>query len=232
MNKLKKKTVPFTQIPNQLLQDKEITQSAVGLYVFMSSKPDNWNFTIASISRQIHSGQSKIRACLTLLKDKGWIEYIKFKDGTGEYTINFEPSPFVENKHVDKPSVENPHVEFPIMGFSTRISKKDSIVRKIGSKTDCNKPANSKVKKPSLIIAKPAGVSDEVWQAFKEHRKSKKAKITNLVINKIIEQSKLASWTLEDALTETVVRNWVSFKAEWVKSNNFNQQQSKDYKIR
>jgi hypothetical protein len=30
------------------------------------------------------------------------------------------------------------------------------------------------------------------------------------------EQAKLAGWTLENALKETCVRGWQSFKAEWV----------------
>jgi hypothetical protein len=34
----------------------------------------------------------------------------------------------------------------------------------------------------------------------------------------IAEQAKLAGWTLENALKETCVRGWSSFKAEWVKN--------------
>jgi hypothetical protein len=33
----------------------------------------------------------------------------------------------------------------------------------------------------------------------------------------IAEQATLAGWTLENALKETCVRGWSSFKAEWVK---------------
>jgi uncharacterized protein YdaU (DUF1376 family) len=68
-----------------------------------------------------------------------------------------------------------------------------------------------------IKIATPDGVSDSVWQEFVSHRKTKKAKVTELVIENIAEQARLAGWTLEDALKETIVRNWQSFKAEWVK---------------
>ena len=36
------------------------------------------------------------------------------------------------------------------------------------------------------------------------------------MINDIAKQATIAGWTLEDALKETIVRNWQSFKAEWV----------------
>jgi hypothetical protein len=62
----------------------------------------------------------------------------------------------------------------------------------------------------------PEGVSQSVWQDFKELRKLKKAPITHRVINGMQEQADLAGWTLEKAMIECCVRGWQSFKAEWV----------------
>ena len=77
-----------------------------------------------------------------------------------------------------------------------------------------------------LAFPKPESVTQETWDAFVQQRKAKKAQITQLVIDGIGRQAALASWTLEDALKEIVVRNWTSFDAEWVKgkkapSHNF-----------
>ena len=66
-------------------------------------------------------------------------------------------------------------------------------------------------------IEAPAGVTPETWAAFVQQRKTKKAQITQLVLDSIAKQASLASWSLEDALKEIVVRNWTSFNAEWVK---------------
>jgi uncharacterized protein YdaU (DUF1376 family) len=71
-------------------------------------------------------------------------------------------------------------------------------------------------KNTATIVATPNGVSESVWQEFVSHRKAKRAKVTQLVIDKIIEEVNKAGWTLEDALKETIVRNWQSFKADWV----------------
>ena len=56
-----------------------------------------------------------------------------------------------------------------------------------------------------------------VWNSFLEHRKSKKAQVSELVLSTIAKQASEAGWTMEAALTEMVSRGWTGFKAEWVK---------------
>ena len=67
----------------------------------------------------------------------------------------------------------------------------------------------------------PEGVSIEVWDSFVKQRKARKAQITERVMKSIREQAKIAGWTLDNALNEIVVRNWQTFKSDWVavKSN-------------
>jgi uncharacterized protein YdaU (DUF1376 family) len=77
-----------------------------------------------------------------------------------------------------------------------------------------------KTQKKATVVATPEGVSDSVWQEFIAHRKAKKARVTQLVIDGISEQARIAGWSLENALKETIVRNWQSFKADWVKDEN------------
>jgi uncharacterized protein YdaU (DUF1376 family) len=79
---------------------------------------------------------------------------------------------------------------------------------------------NTEHKKKATSVAPPEGVSDSVWQEFVSHRKSKKARVTQLVIDGIQKEATIAGWSLEDALKETIVRNWQSFKADWVKDEN------------
>jgi len=62
----------------------------------------------------------------------------------------------------------------------------------------------------------PDGVSPEVWDSFVKQRKAKKAQITANVLAAIDREAKKAGWSLDAALNEIVVRNWQSFKAEWV----------------
>ena len=61
----------------------------------------------------------------------------------------------------------------------------------------------------------PDGVSQFVWKDFVKHRKTKKAAISELVIKGIQKEADKAGITLEEALSETIIRGWTSFKADW-----------------
>jgi uncharacterized protein YdaU (DUF1376 family) len=75
---------------------------------------------------------------------------------------------------------------------------------------------NQEPKKKATVVAAPIGVSQEVWDSFVKQRKAKRAQVTQLVIDGITKEAEKAGWTLDAALQEIVVRNWQSFKAEWV----------------
>jgi len=82
--------------------------------------------------------------------------------------------------------------------------------------TETETETKKETKKKATVVAKPDGVSQSVWDQFVIHRKEKKASITELVIAGFQKEADKAGWKLEDAFTETIVRNWQSFKADWV----------------
>ena len=82
--------------------------------------------------------------------------------------------------------------------------------------TETEKETETKKEKKATVVATPVGVSQSVWDEFIAHRKAKKAKVTELVVEGIAKEAVKAGWSLEDALKETIVRNWQSFKADWV----------------
>ena len=84
-----------------------------------------------------------------------------------------------------------------------------------GYQDDMLEKRREETKKEKEIEA-PEGVSQQVWDSFVKQRKSKKAQVTDLVINGIKKEADKAGWTMDMALNEIIVRNWVSFKAEWV----------------
>jgi len=106
-----------------------------------------------------------------------------------------------------------------------RKEKSTNRVQSVNDASPNHKPLtiNHKPKKEATVVAPPDGVvvSQSVWDEFIAHRKAKKAKVTQLVIDGIYKEAIKANWTLEDALKETIVRNWQSFKAEWVETKAF-----------
>lgn len=81
---------------------------------------------------------------------------------------------------------------------------------------ETERETETKKEKKATVVAAPEGVLQSVWDEFIAHRKAKKAKVTELVIEGIAKEATKAGWSLEDALKETIVRNWQSFKADWV----------------
>lgn len=125
----------FSVMPNDLLNDSEISLAAKGLYIFMRGKPEGWNFTIRSMTKQLKEGQAAITTALKELKNTGWVKYSKNADGTGVYHIYWSAKP------VATPQPENPSLGNPNLGKSTRISKTDQLVRKIDSNS-CARPSD------------------------------------------------------------------------------------------
>lgn len=74
----------------------------------------------------------------------------------------------------------------------------------------------TKTETVTKTVEAPEGVSQEVWESFVKQRKAKRAQVTQLVIDGITKEAEKAGWPLEAALQEIVVRNWQSFKADWV----------------
>jgi len=84
------------------------------------------------------------------------------------------------------------------------------------TETETETETKTEKKEKATVVATPDGVSQSVWDDFKTLRKAKKAPITQRAVDGIIVEANKAGWSLEQALTECVVRGWQSFKAEWV----------------
>lgn len=208
----------FTQTPSKLACDKEISLAAKGLFAFMQDKPDNWNFTIKSMSKQLKEGESAIRSCLNQLKEFGWVSYEKHHDGTGTYSLNFIPvksnpsdeNPHEENHHMEKPndenpSVENPHVGNPMMGKSSRIKQTDSINRQIAKQTD-GSCAGAKAPAPTTLVfeAYVEGMQQRYGSNITPARNAK----INAMLKKMIDRIGLEAATL-------VARNYPLHQNSW-----------------
>jgi uncharacterized protein YdaU (DUF1376 family) len=80
---------------------------------------------------------------------------------------------------------------------------------------------NHKPKKESAtIVACPPDVSQQIWNDWVALRKSKKAPITQTVLNGAIAEAKILGWTLEKFLAEWCSRGSQGLKAEWIVKPN------------
>jgi uncharacterized protein YdaU (DUF1376 family) len=92
------------------------------------------------------------------------------------------------------------------------------------TETETETETKTETKKKQSKVNTPPNVSDETWSSFVAQRKLAKATLTQTVVNSIQREADKAGWSLEQALSETVIRGWRSFKADWVKDKPVAQQ--------
>ena len=68
-----------------------------------------------------------------------------------------------------------------------------------------------------IIITCPENVSESTWNDFVALRKTKKAPVTNTVIDGISKEATKLGWSLERAMQEMCTQGWQGFKADWLK---------------
>jgi hypothetical protein len=115
MSKLKKFHVPYGMTPNNLLNNKEISLKAKGLFAFMQSKPEDWKFSGKLIATQCKESLDSILSGLKELEDFGYLQREKKITPKGFITTYYLHE-YVDNHNLTdlkNPRVENPVLEFP-----------------------------------------------------------------------------------------------------------------------
>jgi hypothetical protein len=77
--------------------------------------------------------------------------------------------------------------------------------------------SSSKSKEKATVVACPFDVSEQVWNDWVALRKSKKAPITQTVLEGAYTEARKLNWPLEKFLIEWCTRGSQGLKAEWVK---------------
>ncbi|WP_145526088.1 hypothetical protein [Yersinia rohdei] len=74
----------------------------------------------------------------------------------------------------------------------------------------------------------PMAVSTDIWDDYLQHRKAKRAPITQTVVNmlaKELSKAAAAGWSADDALSEAMAAGWQGFKFEWLQNRSRPQSQ-------
>jgi hypothetical protein len=86
MNTFKNKIkANFTALPNSIINDSELSWKAKGIFLYLASKPDDWNFYMEEI--QVHStdGITALRTGIKELIVQGYLERRKITNENGEF---------------------------------------------------------------------------------------------------------------------------------------------------
>lgn len=100
----------FGATPIDLLNKKEISLKAKGLYAFIQSKPDGWNFSVEKIATQTKDGKESIKSAINELEEIGYLLRKSKKDKCGKwvgYEYILEEKPSTGNRLTVKPLTGN-----------------------------------------------------------------------------------------------------------------------------
>lgn len=104
--KLKKKDVGFTQIKNEVLENKKLSLKAKGMFCYLYSKPEDWDFSTERIVKVSSDGSRSTIGAIKELEEAGYLTRKRLKTGKVEYHLTFEPN--VQNAQEEtEPDVQN-----------------------------------------------------------------------------------------------------------------------------
>jgi hypothetical protein len=115
---------PFTRIPNTAI-NSGLSLKALGLLVFMLSKPDGWNFTERGLMSQLDTGRHALATAMAELIERGYVRRTSTADGNMRRWVT---------EVYDVPCFDFPSIELPEHRKTEAVSNKGTEVTNEGSK--------------------------------------------------------------------------------------------------
>ena len=241
----------FTIADNRIMQNSRLSFEARGLYFYMLSLPDGWEFSEARLAKNGGIGLDKCKRILKELFEIGLVkrEFTHNEKGYKKAIYTLFDFTTMENTTAENPSTENPMKENPTNNkeIVTQIKKdnKERILtnnenlKNLDIKENLNFKRNLDIKKEKNIKKEKKSIFDEAlelynqdeklsfsyddWQEWVEYKKARSKNLTILTFKKNLEQLKSFGNLAKEAIDNSISNNWVGlFKPQ----QNINQNQS------
>ena len=79
----------FTIIQNEIINSGKISLKAMGLFLYLKSKPKDWRFSTIRIQNDIKTGLHSIRECIKELEKANLIQRKKTNNKKGQFETNY-----------------------------------------------------------------------------------------------------------------------------------------------
>jgi hypothetical protein len=161
---------PYTVFANELLNDELLSADALGVLVYLVSKPPNWTVMPGKVGERFGCGRDKVYRILADLIDAGYVTSAPARDAAGiirgwKYLVSNEKNPLPENTEVDG---ELPLPEIATSGKSAP-QKKDNL-----KKERDHRPAKLKKDEPY------SEDFQAIWQQYPRTKNTSKSKAWGL----------------------------------------------------
>lgn len=112
---IKKYDKNYTIVSNDVVRDAELSWKAKGIFVYLWSMPDDWDFYEIEVSKHATDGRSSLRSGLKELEDKGYMKRKRVRNDKGQVSSSYW-------ELYDKPMLENPTQDKPTQDSRTLLS--------------------------------------------------------------------------------------------------------------
>lgn len=182
----------WTAIPNHIINNNQLSAKAKCLWVYINSKPDEWDFSISGTCAQMKEGREAIRKACQELESWGLLTRQQNNEkgvfGCSEWILSDVP--------------------YEVL---TVARKPDDGKPDIGKSTTSNKDLsnNKKEIKTKAKFELPYFIKEDVWKDFEEMRKSIKKPLTDRARQIIVGKLKgFGEHSANESLLQSIEHNW------------------------
>ena len=100
----------FTTVDNAVLNNVNLSWKAKGLFVYLWSQADEWDFYETEVVKHSTDGLSSLKSGLKELEEQGYLKRERQRDDKGHFKENnwiLSENPILENRMLDNPILEN-----------------------------------------------------------------------------------------------------------------------------
>lgn len=150
--------IPYAQIANDVLNDKYLSLKAKGLYAYLYSKPDDWDFSGERMGLDSTDGKRAVYEGLKELERVGYLDRQRQPSGRMDYTI-------YASKQSQKPTAENSKEAKPQTAKTASISNKESLQTKKDIQTTPLPPKRGRKERVSSLMEMHNTIFESAWDA-------------------------------------------------------------------
>lgn len=183
----KKDKIPFTQVANCVLNDEKLSAKAKGLYAYLYSKPENWDFAIDRIAKDFSDGRASINAGLRELELNGYLTRQRQKTGRVIYLLKSQMTK--SDIGVEKPNDDFRKVQKLQSAETVTVSNKDiKVIKSISNKDISEEASQGKLEQEFIELLKPLNEIGYVkWFSNKTQRANVKLLMKRFTPNQMRE---------------------------------------------
>ncbi len=165
----------YATVPNELLNDNLISLKSKGMYAFIQSKPDNWEFSAEKISRLLREGLPSVKSALQELEENGYLCRRRYQNSKGFWEVEYilYENPKVENPMAENLTLGNPTKENPTTGKTSNNSK-----QVFTNQDSITNPINKENRFDDFFGKQEITFREELFNKWFQHKKEKKQTYT------------------------------------------------------